>query len=153
MRRSVELARMDIFDNFAFVTILGGILIGVAIGALTVLTGRVMSGSSMIGSLLGGAEGVAATSISFIAGLVMAALTMKSIGFAAQQVSETSLPLLVIGGLLVGVSGRLGAASLGGVLTGVSRRVPRSLVMLVVILTGATIGGILQALFGGGNGE
>ncbi|MEM9844344.1 MAG: YeeE/YedE family protein [Pseudomonadota bacterium] len=144
---------MDLFDNIVVVTVLGGVLIGVALGALTFLTGRTMSGSGMIGSLLGGAEGVAATSISFMAGLVMAALTMKSIGFAPQQVAETNLPLLIIGGLLVGISARMSGASLGGVLTGLTRRGPSSLVMLVTILAGATIGGILQVSFGGANAQ
>lgn len=143
---------MDLFDSLVGVTILGGALVGVALGTLTRLTGRVMNGSSMIGSLLGGAEGVAATSIAFIGGLVMAALTMKSIGFAPQPVAETSWPLLIIGGLLVGISARLGGASLGGVLTGITRRAPRSISMLLIILGGATIGSVLQVIFTGGNG-
>ncbi|MCR9257802.1 MAG: YeeE/YedE family protein [Alphaproteobacteria bacterium] len=131
------------------IALLGGVLIGVACGVLTLLTGRVMSASSMVGSLVGGAEGVAATSIAFIGGIVAAPLMMTGLGVAQQKVVEPGWPLLVIGGLLVGVSARWGGASLGAVVTGIARRTPRSLVMLLVMLGGATIGGILQVLFGG----
>lgn len=143
---------MALFDSLIGMALLGGTLVGSALGILTLLTGRVMSGSSMVGSLLGGAEGVAATSIAFIGGLVGSSLIMSALGFAPQPVTETSWPLLVIGGLLVGVSVRLGGASLGAVVSGIARRAPRSIFMLLSILIGATVGGILQMLFGAGSG-
>lgn len=142
---------MDLLDSLMGAALLGGTLIGIALGALTLVTGRVMSGAAMIGSLLGGAEGVAATSIAFIGGLVSASLILSAAGFAPAPVVETSWPLLVIGGLLVGVSARLGGASLGGVMTGIARRAPRSIIMLFVMLGGATVGGIMQILFAGGS--
>jgi len=141
---------MDLFDGFPGIAVLGGVLIGLACGALTLLTGRVMSASDMMGSLLGGAEGWAAASIAFIGGIVAAPLIVAGLGFDRPVTMETSLPLIVVGGLLVGASARLGGASLGGVLTGVARRAPRSLVMLWIILIGATIGGLLQVAVAGG---
>lgn len=143
---------MELFDSLLGTAVLGGVLIGLALGILTLFTGRIMSGSSMVGSLLGGAEGVAATSIAFIGGLVSASLTLTAIGLAPKPVVETSWALLVVGGLLVGVSSRLSGASLGGIMTGIARRAPRSIVMLLVMLGGATIGGILQVIFGAGVG-
>lgn len=140
---------MGIFENMILTALLGGVLIGAAIGGLSLFTGRIVSGASMVGALLGGAEGVAATSIAFIGGLVMAALMMTSLGFAPSPATETGLPLLVLGGLLVGASARWGGASLGGVLTGIARRAPHAITTLLILLTGATLGGILQRILGG----
>lgn len=141
---------MDLFDSLVGMTLLGGILIGGALGALTLFTGRIMSGSAMIGSLLGGAEGVAATSIAFIGGVAAASFVLSALDVAATEIVDTSLPLLITGGLLAGVSARAGGASLGAVMTGIARRAPRSFVMFFVILGGATAGGIIRVLIGAG---
>jgi hypothetical protein len=82
--------------------LIGGALIGLAAGLLTVLTGRVMSASRMIGSLLGGAEGVAATSIAFIGGSMAAPLIMTRFEFATPVSVEPDWALLVAGGVLIG---------------------------------------------------
>jgi hypothetical protein len=140
---------MHLFDSLLAVTLLGGLLIGAALGGLTLLTGRIMSGTRMIGSLLGGAEGVAATSITFLGGLVAAPFLLNALEIAKYDVTETGWPLLVVGGLLLGISGRLVGASLGTVITGITRRAPHSMVLLIVMLAGATIGGILQSVFVG----
>ena len=59
--------------------LIGGAIVGLAAALLLVLTGRSMSLSDMLGSLLGGNEGLAATSIAFLAGLVIvAAVTVAS---------------------------------------------------------------------------
>ncbi len=142
----------DMIAGGVGITILGGILIGVAIGAMSLLTGRVMSGSSMVGSLLGGAEGVAATSIAFIGGIVAAPLIVIGFGFAQLDVVEPDLPVIVVGGLLVGLSARISGASLGAVMVGIARRRPRALLMLVIMLVGATLGGALRLLVDGGLG-
>lgn len=141
---------MNLFDYPLAMALLGGILIGVAWGALMLFTGRVMSASGMLGSLLGGAEGVAAPNIAFLGGLVAASLAMPRLGLAQHTVAETSWPLLLIGGLLVGASARLAGTSLGVVATGVARGAPRSLVLLVMIGGGVIIGAVLQGLLGGG---
>lgn len=143
---------MDVDQNVVAMALLGGVLIGLSLGVLTLFTGRIMSGSAMIGSLLGGAEGVAATSIAFIGGIVSAALILGALGFAPLPSEETNLALLGVGGLLVGASARGSGASLGGVMTGIARRAPHAIVMLLVILTGATLGGIFQVILERGTG-
>lgn len=143
---------MDLVQDVVAMALLGGVLIGLSLGVLTLFTGRIMSGSAMIGSLLGGAEGVAATSIAFIGGIVSAALILGALGFAPLPSEETNLALLGVGGLLVGASARGSGASLGGVMTGIARRAPHAIVMLLVILTGATLGGIFQVILERGTG-
>lgn len=125
-------------------------MIGLAAGLLTLLTGRVMNASNMIGSLLGGAEGLAATSIAFIGGIAAASLIMGGIGFSLQPSGEADLPFLVIGGLLVGFGARFGGASIVGALTGIARRSKQAVAVVVTISAGAAIAVFLQRLLGGG---
>lgn len=124
----------------------GAALIGLAAGLLTVLTGRVMSASRMIGSLLGGAEGVAATSIAFIGGILVAPLIMTKLGFHTQISVATGWPLLIAGGVLIGLGVRLGGASLGGALTGTARRSGRFAAIWGAIVAGAAVAVCLQAV-------
>ena len=128
--------------------LIGGAIIGLAAGLLTVMSGRTMSASTMIGSLLGGAEGVAATSIAFIGGIIAAALVMTNLGFSTQVSAEADWPLLVAGGLLVGIAARFGGASLGGALNGTARRSGQTAVIWGAIAAGAAIAVYLQGLLG-----
>ncbi|WP_309665393.1 YeeE/YedE family protein [Tabrizicola sp.] len=144
---------MGLFENLFGTLLLGGALIGLAAGLLTVLTGRVMGASGMIGSLVGGAEGVAATSIAFIGGIVVAPLIMTSLGFPTQIAVEADWPFLVAGGLLVGIGSRFGGASLGGALTGMARRSGHAATIFGAIVVGAAIAVYLQRFLGGGGVE
>lgn len=130
--------------------LVGGILIGAASGLLTLLTGRVMSASGMIGSLLGGAEGVAATSIAFIGGIVSAPLIIEGLGFSPRQASEATWPFLAAGGLILGVSARLGGTTFGGAVAGMARRSTKSAAVFLAVLGGAAIGGYLRVVLAGG---
>ena len=139
-----------IFEAISGDLLLGGALIGLAAGLLTVLTGRVMSASSMIGSLVGGAEGVAATSIAFIGGIIAAPLIMTKLGLLSQVSAEADWPLLVAGGVLVGFAARFGGASLGGAMTGTARRSGHKAAIWGAIVAGAAVAVYLQGLLGGG---
>jgi uncharacterized protein len=130
--------------------LIGGTLIGLAAGLLTVLTGRVMSASRMIGSLLGGAEGVAATSIAFIGGSMAAPLIMTRFGFATPVSVEPGWALLVAGGVLIGLGVRFGGASLGGGLTGTARRSGTTAAIWGAIVAGAAVAVYLRGLLSGG---
>ncbi|WP_227269538.1 hypothetical protein [Roseobacter weihaiensis] len=91
--------KLDFLENVAGMMLLGGLLNGIASGLLTLLTGQVMSASGMMGHLLGGAEGVAATSVALIGGIFSASLIMTGLGFSPQQATEASWPFLMVGGL------------------------------------------------------
>jgi hypothetical protein len=141
---------LPIFDNVFLALLLGATLIGTAAGLLVLLTGRIMSGSGMIGSLLGGAEGLAATSIAFIGGLVSAPMIMTGLGVSNEPVLEADWPFLLVGGLLIGFAARYGGASLFGAITGIAKRSGRAAIMFLTILAGAMISIYLQRLLGGG---
>lgn len=119
--------------------VLGGALIGLALAALRLLTGRVMSASGMVGSLLGGHEGPAAASIAFIAGLLAAPSLLALLGEPAAKPAEAGWPLLVAGGLLVGFGARLGEAGLVSTIWGAVRRSGWAAAALCAMAAGAAL--------------
>lgn len=141
---------MLLFDSLMGTLLFGSALIGLAAGLLTLFTGRVMNGSGMIGSLLGGAEGLAAASIAFIGGLIVAPLLLTVLGLAQRLTLEAEMPFLVVGGLLVGFAARFGGASLAGSLTGMIRRSGQSATIFALIVAGALVALVLRRALGGG---
>ncbi len=140
---------MDFLQGAYGPVLLGGAIIGLALGLLWVLTRRVMSASGMIGSLLGGREGLAASSIAFIGGLFIAPSLLMAVGVAKQMSDEAAWPLLVVGGLLVGIAGRLGS-SLMGAMHGVTLRSKPAAVTLLGIMAGAGIAVLMRQILGNG---
>ena len=141
---------LDILQGTFGPVILGGAMIGLALALLRILTGRVMSASGMIGSLLGGREGLAATSIAFIGGLFIAPSVLVAVGVAKQMPVEAGWPFLVAGGLLVGVGARLGNSSLLGSIHGVTQLSRRAFATLFAIMAGAGVAVALRQVLGTG---
>ena len=124
----------------------GGALVGLAAAVLLVVAGRVMAIPGMIGSLLGGAEGMAAWSIAFIAGLVMAAPILGYWLPSDPAATGAPWPLLVAGGLALGLGARLaGTGPDGDGLVGLARLSRRSGVAVLCI----AVAGVLTVLVGG----
>ena len=140
---------MDLLQGAYGSVLLGGAMIGLALGFLWVLTRRIMSGTGMIGSLLGGREGLAASSIAFIGGLFIAPSLLLAVGVEKQMADETDWPFLVLGGLLVGIAARFGG-SLMGAIHGVALRSKRAAVMLLGIMAGAGIAVLMRQILGNG---
>lgn len=140
---------MDLVQGAYGPVLLGGAMIGLALGLLWVLTRRIMSATGMIGSLLGGPEGLAASSIAFIGGLFIAPSLLVAIGIERQMADEAAWLFLVLGGLLVGIAARFGG-SLMGAIHGVALRSRRAAVTLLGILAGAGIAVFLRHILGNG---
>lgn len=131
--------------------ILGGALVGLALAALRRLTGRVMSASRMIGSLLGGGEGPAAASMAFIAGLVLAPFLLNAAGAGAAEPGEAGWAVLAAGGLLVGVGARLADGGPVAAMFGARRRPGWAAAAVCAIAAGAGLSLLVrQALSLGG---
>lgn len=141
--------KMDLLQGPYGPVLLGGVMIGLALGLLWVLTRRIMSGTWMIGSLLGGREGLAASSIAFIGGLFIAPSLLMAAGVARQMEDEMAWPFLVVGGLLVGIAARFGG-SLIGAIHGVTVRSRRAAVTLLGIMAGTGIAVLLRQILGNG---
>jgi uncharacterized membrane protein YedE/YeeE len=129
---------------------LGGALIGLALATLAVVIGRRMSASGMIASLLDGREGLAAPSIAFIAGLFIATPIMMGLGHVAPPPVEPGWPLLVAGGLLVGIGARLGDGSLLSAVIGLARMSGRALVTVLAIVAGAVVSFVIRQFVSNG---
>lgn len=118
-------------------SVLGGILIGLAAVLLMGTLGRIAGISGIASGLVAGADRLDRTwRWAFIAGLVAAPLLMAIVtgndGLGAPQVSA---PWMTVAGLLVGVGTRLGSGCTSGHgVCGIARLSPRSLIATVVFM-------------------
>ena len=120
-------------------SILGGLLIGASAGALMLGSKRVAGVGGMIGGLASAPREDTWHRAAFLFGLVIAGAIAA--GFHAQTLggSALSLPILAIGGLLVGYgSQRAAGCTSGHGVCGIARLAPRSIVAtLTFMATGA----------------
>ena len=121
--------------------VIGGGLVGLSAALLLVLTGRAMNLSDMLGSLLGGNEGLAAASIAFLAGLVLAPTILQIWVPLPEAGGATNVPLILVAGLLAGFGARLGSTGISGqAILGLARLTKRALVAVVCLILGGISG-------------
>jgi hypothetical protein len=127
-----------------FVAIAGGLLIGSAAAVFLLLTGRIagVSGMTAIATGIGSGETPRSQAAAFLIGLplgtAIVALFIRQPGVAV----TSSVPLLVIAGLLVGFGTRLGnGCTSGHGVCGIARLSPRSLAATAAFMAsaGATV--------------
>jgi uncharacterized protein len=112
--------------------LLGGLLIGLAVALLLWLNGRLAGISGIVGGLVAGGARGGWWRAAFVAGLVLGALAYVLVAGAAVEVTA-SLPVLVVGGLMVGFGTRLGSGCTSGHgLCGLARFSKRSAVAMAV---------------------
>jgi uncharacterized membrane protein YedE/YeeE len=134
--------------------VIGGLLIGVAAGGFLVLTGRIAGVSGLLANTLGlSPTGDRTLSALFLAGLMIAsglALAIKPISLPSLSIS--TMPLLVVAGLLVGFGTRLGSGCTSGHgVCGLARLSPRSLVATgVFMFMGMATVAVARMIVGGG---
>jgi uncharacterized protein len=93
----------------------GGLLIGLAAALMLLLNGRVAGISGIVGGLLTLRLRDTAWRAAFVAGLVIGALAYLSTADQTTPVRViTSLPAILVGGLLVGFGTRLGSGCTSG---------------------------------------
>jgi uncharacterized protein len=134
----------------------GGALIGLAAGAMLVLSGRIAGISGIYGSVLRPSQGDVLWRFLFLAGLITGGMVLRIVSPESMPMElEVSGPqgagLIAIAGLLVGFGTRLGSGCTSGHgVCGVSRGSSRSLVatgifmftaMVTVWLTRHVLGG------------
>ncbi len=132
--------------------IAGGILIGLGASALMLFNGKIAGVSGIFGGLLSPKAGDFAWRAAFIAGIVVggAALFLLNPDLFGVGV-ERSLPIIVLGGLLVGFGARLGSGCTSGHgVCGIARLGPRSIVAtLTFMATGAVSAFVVNQILGG----
>jgi hypothetical protein len=138
-------------ENFTpLSSLLGGALIGLAAAAYVLGTGRVAGVSGIVGGLFRPRMSELPVQAAFLAGLVAAPLLLKSGGLPTPITLDASLPILIVGGLLVGFGTRMGGGCTSGHgVCGIARFSPRSLVATAIFMaSGALVVFVLRHLVG-----
>jgi uncharacterized membrane protein YedE/YeeE len=132
-------------------TILGGILIGGAAGALFALAGRIAGVSGILAGGLDPAAPERGWRLLFVAGLVTGgALAGALLPGTLPAAYAFSTPRLAAAGLLVGIGARLAnGCTSGHGLCGVARGAPRSLLALAVFTASGALTVFVGRVLGG----
>lgn len=120
-------------------SLFGGMLIGLSAAMLMLLNGRVAGISGILGRL---AQGVnVATNAAFVAGLVCGPpLFLALTGHWPAMTISTSLPVILVAGLMVGVGSRMGSGCTSGHgVVGIARLSPQSMIATVVFVVAGVI--------------
>ncbi len=129
-------------ENFTPVpALIGGVMIGVAATALLLVNGRIAGISGIFGGLVPPARGDALWRLLFLTGLVAGALAWSV--FRPGDVDpafDASIPVIALGGLLVGFGTRLGGGCTSGHgVCGIGRRSLRSIVATATFMAVAGV--------------
>jgi len=115
--------------------LIGGVLIGIAAAMLVLFNGRIAGISSILGGLLRPKGGDVGWRLAFVIGLMIAPVAYQLVEALPVSRIAASDTLLVIAGLLVGVSTRYGAGCTSGHgVCGLSRLSARSLVATLLFM-------------------
>ena len=107
--------------------LIGGAIIGGAAALFAVLNGRIAGVSGILGGLARPQAGDISWRVAFVLGLVAAPIAWGLLATLPEIRVDTSYPVLVAAGLLVGVGTRYGGGCTSGHgVCGVSRASPRS---------------------------
>ncbi|WP_175883221.1 YeeE/YedE family protein [Burkholderia sp. BCC0044] len=121
--------QVDTLHFTPWLSLAGGVLIGLAAAWLVAFNGRIAGISGIVGGLLtaGGAE--RGWRAAFIAGMIAAPVAMRFVGSGLTPQVDASWPELLAAGLLVGVGTRYaGGCTSGHGVCGISRGALRSAV-------------------------
>jgi len=111
-----------------WMSLVGGILLGVASAAFVLLNGRILGISGIVGGLLRPRIGDLGWRIAFIAGMLVAPFVYSAFAGPIAARVDASWGAVIIAGLLVGIGTRYGSGCTSGHgICGLSRLSPRSL--------------------------
>lgn len=129
----------------------GGVVIGLAAALFLLLNGRIAGISGILGGLLDRAPTDVGERVVFLAGLIGAPALYLLWGHAPAVNTSDSVPLLLIGGLIVGFGARLGSGCASGHgVCGISRLSLRSISAAAVFMAvGVAVVTVIRHLVGG----
>lgn len=118
------------WENFTpWLSLAGGLLIGLAAAMFVLLNGRIAGISGILGGLLRPTQGAISWRIAFIAGLLVAPFLFRTAAPWPEVRIDADTGMLIVAGLLVGIGTRYGSGCTSGHgVCGLSRLSPRSLV-------------------------
>ena len=125
-----------------WMSLAGGVLIGIAATLLMALNGRIAGMTGIITGVIPPVSTDWLWRIAFLAGAIIAPVLYLAAGGVIAYAVPVSLPLLALGGLIVGVGVYYGAGCTSGHgVCGMARLSPRSIAATVtfMIFTGLTV--------------
>ena len=140
---------VDTINFTPFSSLFGGIFIGVAVCIFFISTGRLAGVSGIVNNTLTKSHNLFVNSL-FLLGLILGPLlfmffSQNSIPF---QVTS-SIPLIIIGGLLVGIGSKVGSGCTSGHgVCGISRFSIRSIIATILFIFSAMISVSVLKLIG-----
>lgn len=129
------------FEAFTpWTSLSGGLLIGVAASLFILFNGRIAGISGIVGGLLRPVRGDALWRIAFLAGMIASPLMWRLAAELPVIEIDASYPVLIVAGLIVGVSTRYGSGCTSGHgVCGISRLSPRSFVATLAFMTSGVL--------------
>jgi uncharacterized membrane protein YedE/YeeE len=136
-----------------FVAIGGGLLIGIAAALLVLLTGRIAGVSGLVATAarMGAGGTPRSQATAFLAGLPIGAALVALMVRTPEVVVTSSVPLLIVAGLLVGFGTRLGnGCTSGHGVCGMARLSQRSIAATATFMASAAVAVfVLRHVIGG----
>jgi uncharacterized membrane protein YedE/YeeE len=125
--------------NAYLASLMGGMLIGLAVALLFLLNGRIAGCSGIVANLLQPSDGGRLTNGAFVFGLLLGPMIYRlAFGHWPMVRIEATLPILAMAGLLVGFGTRLGSGCTSGHgVAGLARLSPRSIAAVITFLLAA----------------
>ncbi len=129
----------------------GGALIGLAAALFIHANGRIAGISGIVGGLLRPSPGDRAWRLAFVLGMIAAPLLWSLAATLPPLIIAADWPLLIVAGLIVGISTRYGAGCTSGHgVCGISRLSPRSLTATLAFMgSGFVTVFVVRHLLGG----
>ncbi|HDR9507966.1 YeeE/YedE [Burkholderia cepacia] len=121
--------QLDTLHFTPWLSLAGGVLIGLAAAWLVAFNGRIAGISGIVGGLFTAGSGERDWRVAFVAGLIAAPIAMRVVGAGLTPQVDASWPELLAAGLLVGIGTRYaGGCTSGHGVCGMSRGALRSVV-------------------------
>jgi uncharacterized membrane protein YedE/YeeE len=118
-----------------WMSLAGGLLIGVAASALILGLGRILGAAGIVGGIVDPRPGDVGWRLSLVLGLLLAPSLLALFAVVKATAIESSSPALVVAGLLVGFGTRLGSGCTSGHgICGLSRLSARSIVATALFM-------------------
>lgn len=123
-----------------FASLLGGIMIGLAATLLMAVHGRVMGVTGIVSGLLPRVANDWQWRAAFLAGVIVTPLLLVSLKYPIPIASPTGLPVLIIGGIIVGFGVKLGSGCTSGHgICGIARLSPRSIAATGIFMVATAV--------------
>ena len=118
-----------------WLSLYGGLIIGLAAGLFILFSGRIAGISGIVGAALRAPVGDRAWRLAFVGGLIASPVIYRLAAPLPPIAIDADYPTLIVAGLLVGIGTRYGSGCTSGHgVCGLSRRSPRSMTAVAAFM-------------------